>query len=236
VVRDDRSDMELAEAMAGVARTLLAEHDVDTTLARICSLAQEVVDGCEFAGISLLEGGRVTTLRSTAAIAHTLDAIQSETQQGPCVDAIKERGSYVTGSLPDERRWPEFSTRAHAETGVTSVLAVRLHAGEDTIGALNLYSSETDAFDDHDVAIAAVFSAHAGVAMARSRREEQLEQKAAGRTVIGQAIGILMEREGFDDSAAFDMLRRASQRMNVKLRDVADGIAHDVDQPGQPSE
>ena len=41
------------------------------------------------------------------------------------------------------------------------------------------------------------------------------------REVIGQAQGILMERERITADQAFDVLRRASQRMNVKLRDVA---------------
>ena len=37
--------------------------------------------------------------------------------------------------------------------GVESVLALRLFVREGTIGALNLYSSRLDAFDDHDIAV-----------------------------------------------------------------------------------
>ncbi|MDQ1374883.1 MAG: hypothetical protein QOJ09_2221, partial [Actinomycetota bacterium] len=38
---------------------------------------------------------------------------------------------------------------------------------------------------------------------------------------IEQAKGILMAREGCDEDRAFDMLRRASQRTNRKLREIA---------------
>jgi AmiR/NasT family two-component response regulator len=51
---------------------------------------------------------------------------------------------------------------------------------------------------------------------------EQLNEAMASRAVIEQAKGILMARDpGLDAAAAFEMLRSASQRENVKLRDIA---------------
>jgi|tagenome__1003787_1003787.scaffolds.fasta_scaffold18859466_1 hypothetical protein len=41
------------------------------------------------------------------------------------------------------------------------------------------------------------------------------------RTVIGKAIGILMERYQMNEERAFAFLTRASQPGNIKLRDVA---------------
>ena len=46
----------------------------------------------------------------------------------------------------------------------------------------------------------------------------------AGRTVIGQAQGLLMERLGLDAAQAFDYLRRVSQTSHRKLSDVADEL------------
>jgi AmiR/NasT family two-component response regulator len=45
------------------------------------------------------------------------------------------------------------------------------------------------------------------------------------RDVIGQAKGILMERLKVTPEDAFDLLRRASQQLNIKLREVARGLA-----------
>ncbi len=159
-----------------------------------------------------------------------MDRIQSETQEGPCVDAIKEHEVFITGSLAEEERWPQFARRAHELTGVNSVLSLRLFASEDTMGSLNLYSKAPDAFDDEDIAVGSVFAAHAAVALAGATREEQLEAKADSRNVIGMAKGMIMARQEVSDDEAFAILRRASQRANVKLRDMADRIVHPVDE------
>ena len=92
------------------------------------------------------------------------------------------------------------------------------------MGALNLYSTKPDAFDETDVAMGSVFAAHAAAAMSAVRREEHLERKAETRDLIGRAKGILMARSDLDDDQAFDMLRRASQRLNVKLVAVAEQV------------
>lgn len=52
-------------------------------------------------------------------------------------------------------------------------------------------------------------------------REEQLQQGIESRDVIGQAKGMLMDREGIHADEAFGMLRTISQRTNLKLREVA---------------
>ncbi len=227
-------DVELAEIFAEVARALLEEHDVEGTLDRICVLAVKTMDACEAAGISIASGPRISSLSTSDALPRILDDIQSETQEGPCVDAIKEHEVFMTGALSEEARWPEFSRRAHEETGVQSILSLRLFASGDTMGALNLYSTQADAFDDQDIATGSVFAAHAAVALSSAQREAQLEDKAATRDLIGMAKGIIMARQHVSDDEAFAILRRASQRMNVKIRELADRVVHPPldEQPG----
>ncbi|MEN3314512.1 MAG: hypothetical protein V7605_746 [Acidimicrobiaceae bacterium] len=220
------SEVGLAETLADVARTLLDESDVDSTLERICELAVQTVDGCETAGISIATGSRVTSRVRSDDVPRIVDQIQSETQEGPCVDAIQQHQVFVTGSLTEERRWPNFARRAHDETGVESVLAMRLFTNGDTMGALNLYSSRRDAYNDQDIAVASVFAAHAAVALATAQKAAHLEAKADGRDIIGMAKGIIIARQHVSDQEAFDILRRASQRMNIKLRELADQVVH----------
>lgn len=227
----------IAETFASVARSL-AEHqgDLQEALRTIVELAAATLEACEYAGISLVERGRITSPASSDDIPRRVDEIQSEVGEGPCVDAIREHEIFTTGDLPGEARWPRFSPRAHAETGVRSVLSIRLFVEEDTMGALNLYSTGADAFDESDVALGSVFAAHAAVAMLAARRQQTLEEKAASRDVIGRAKGILMARSGVTDEQAFEMLKAASQRMNVKLRDVAQQVADQRPAPPAPTE
>ncbi|HEX2024084.1 MAG TPA: ANTAR domain-containing protein [Acidimicrobiales bacterium] len=218
--------VQVAETFAKVASALAAgRDDLQSALDQIVRLAVENLDACEFAGISLVEKGTITSPASSNDVPRKVDAIQSETGEGPCIDAIKEHEVFQTGDLRNEKRWPQFSSRAHEETGICSILSIRLFIEEDTMGALNLYSTASDAFDDSDVALSSVFAVHASVAMSAARREETLEQKARSRDMIGRAKGILMARSGATDDEAFEMLKKASQRMNVKLRDIAQRVA-----------
>jgi hypothetical protein len=77
-----------------------------------------------------------------------------------------------------------------------------------------------------------VFSARAGVAAAnaaafaelqgeRALLTRRLEDALHSRAVIDQAVGILIERERLGPEEAFQMLRSASQKLNVKLRVIA---------------
>jgi AmiR/NasT family two-component response regulator len=73
------------------------------------------------------------------------------------------------------------------------------------------------------------------------KREEliALEQEVDGlrtalgtRTVIGKAIGVIIEREGVNETEAFEILKVMSQHSNVKLRDVAARLAKDAQPTG----
>jgi GAF domain-containing protein len=215
-----------ADAFAEIARSLLAEHDVQHTLQKICDLAVETIDGCDHAGISFLKGRKIDTPAATDDVPRQVDAIQYEVGEGPCLDAIREHEVFATGDLGHERRWPKFAARAQRETGITSMLCFRLFVDGDTLGALNLYSKATDAFGEESRTVGLAFAAHAAVALSNALHDEQMEEALQSRDLIGQAKGILMAREHVSADEAFDMLKRASQRLNVKLRDLAGTIAH----------
>jgi GAF domain-containing protein len=159
-------------------------------------------------------------------VAEQIDAIQTEVGEGPCLSAIAEHEVFHSDDLEHEHRWPAFARRAHEETGVRSMMGFRLFTEERTIGALDLYSKHPNAFDDDTAAIGSVLAVHASVALAHAQEREQPHQAITSRDVIGEAKGILMARGGVSDEEAFDLLRKASQRLNVKLRDVADRIVH----------
>ena len=225
---NDDADLQLAQTFSQIARILIAEADPQATLQRIVSLAVKTIESCEHAGISVVEGKIVTSPASSDEVPAIVDRIQSETGEGPCVDAIREHQVFQTGNLSEERRWPMFTRRAIAESGIESVLSLRLFANE-TMGSLNLYSTQIDAFDDRDVAVATVFAAHAAVAWSTSQAIENLKVGLVTRQLVGQAVGLLMVRQNMSDSDALDALKRASQRLNIKLREVAERIVYPED-------
>jgi GAF domain-containing protein len=89
------------------------------------------------------------------------------------------------------------------ERGLRSQIGLRLYADHETLGALNLYSTSEDTIDPDVLHMAELFAAHASLALGKVRREEQLNAALLTRKVIGQAIGILMERHELDEDGAF---------------------------------
>ncbi len=217
---------DLAEAFAEMARTLLSAHSVQETLQRIVDLAVQTIDGCDHAGVSLVKEGRVTTPAASDDVPPSVDRLQYEADEGPCVDAIEQHEVFRVADLSNEaERWPRFAPQVTAETEVRSMLSFRLFVEEETLGALNLYSKVADAFDEEDEHVGTVFAAHAAMALSSAQREEHLQTAIESRDVIGQAKGVLMARQNVSSEEAFDILRRASQRLNVKLREVAGRVA-----------
>lgn len=235
--RRPESGSELAGQFAAVARALESESSVEATLQRTVEVARLIVPGCHHAGITVLRRGRPETPAATDAVSAAVDAVQYEAGEGPCLSAILEDDVFRTGDLARETRWPKFSGSAVERTGVRSVLAYRLFTEDDTLGALNLYSRERDAFDDESVAVGSIFTAHAALAFARARERAQisgLEQAVASNRAIGMAIGILMAIGRVGQDEAFDLLRTVSQRTNRKLREIADDVVHTGQLPELP--
>jgi AmiR/NasT family two-component response regulator len=104
---------------------------------------------------------------------------------------------------------------------------------EDSLGALNLYSKRTNAFDERAQAYGQVLAAHGAIAMSAADEHlvaEQLTSALESNREIGVAVGILMIQSNTDRVGAFRILSEASQRMNVKLRDLAARIIAGAEQ------
>jgi hypothetical protein len=174
------------------------------------------------------------TPAETDPLASRLDEIQYRLDEGPCVAATRTPGLGVTFSadLGAGREYPRFGPEA-ARLGVHSVLSVGMFPGGPTPrhGALNVYSRVADGLDELDRDLALVLAAHAATALtatiastAADLELATLRQAISSRDVIGQAKGILMERRGITADEAFDVLRTASQSLNVKLTQVAETL------------
>lgn len=228
------TDGSLAERMADAARELQEQHDPRTTLDRAVHLAVANIEGADAAGISIVHAReRIDTEAVTDAMATRGDELQYETGEGPCLDAIWEEQTTYSPCLADDRRWPQWGPRVSEETGAQSVLAFQLFTTGDTVGALNLYSRTHDGFDDTDREEGLAIAAHIAIAVAGAKEIEMLSDSRDTRTVIGKALGILMERFDLADDDALALLIRLTSAGNAKLRDVAAEIAQTRRLPGE---
>ncbi len=220
----DEHDMaELAISFAHMSRRLLAEDSVDSTLQAIVGHAVGRIDGCEEASIMVLNRKRhLDTVASTSEVGRESDHIQTKEQEGPCFDAIihQQEAFRVADMGNDGRRWPRYAPQARA-VGIGSMMGFLLFTDREILGALNFYSSRPNAFTERSEQVGWVFASHAAVAFAGARSQTQLRVAIETRQGIGEAMGIVMDRLKVTEDEAFDVLRRASQERNVKLRELA---------------
>ena len=174
------------------------------------------------------------TVASTDHRTRQLDEQQYEEQGGPCLEALRTGLPVVVADMRAETRWAPYPARA-AELGAASSMSYPLIIQGQSIGALNLYSFHPMAPDTGLQARAAQLAANAAGALAVAMRLAQHTQEAANlrialtsRSTIDNAVGILMGQQQCTAEEAFDLLRRASQHRNVKLRELATQIVEGV--------
>jgi GAF domain-containing protein len=214
---------------------VLGQGALDALLHTVVSLARATVDGTDGVSVSVVRGEGYATATATDDVVRELDAVQYQERSGPCVEAIDTAEQVAVARAEAGARYPRFAASAQ-QRFMTGVLSTPLTAGDDVLGALNCYSASTERFSAGAADVATQIAGHASVLLANATTlsaatttNEQLEQALVSRDVIGQAKGILMERQGCSAEDAFDVLRRASQRQNRKLtavaQDVVDGRA-----------
>jgi GAF domain-containing protein len=221
------SDASAASSLAAAARILVAQRSFEETLDAIAQTARESLPGFEHVGISLVaRSGEVETKAATDPLVLELDHAQYDIDEGPCLSALREEPVVVVPDIRHEQRWPRYLPSA-LKAGLRSQMAVRLFLEQEgTLGGLNLYSTSRDRIDPGTEDLATSFASHAAIALHQARELANLHDALASRKLIGQAIGIVMERYQMNEERAFAFLVRASSHSNVKLRDIAQELVN----------
>jgi GAF domain-containing protein len=208
---------------------MVADVPLGETLHRIATLATEAVPPTVAVGLSLLdERGHVSTSVYTDPLSPEVDEAQYRDQQGPCLEAFRKGATVRVDDTRQTRDdWPAFSEKAAAR-GVLSVLSIPLLTPHGSVGALNLFATEAGAYTEESEAAAADFGTQASVAITNALAywrvfdlTEGLRAAIQSRETIGLAKGLIMAANKCSSDEAFHILVRASQRENVKLRDLA---------------
>ncbi|MDN0199449.1 GAF and ANTAR domain-containing protein [Streptomyces sp. S.PNR 29] len=202
---------------------------LDTLLSDLTDRAVQQVASTAACSITVRRAERLLTLAGSRGLPSGLDQRQYENGSGPCVAAAETGDEQYVPDLVAETRWPTYTAYA-LSCGVRCVLALPLAVEGGTGAAINFYGLEPQALGEQRE-VARVFADRAADAVNTALRFEEQRQSTAdvrtallSRSVIDQAIGILMARERIDAQHALERLRRASQHTNVKLRDLCSDL------------
>jgi GAF domain-containing protein len=235
-VRDHGSRLgPLAQQFATLTYSLLDARTIEDVLSQVVDAATWVIPEADLVSVTVrAPDGRYHTPAYSDELAVRLDTAQYEAGEGPCLCAAVPDGPALA-ECPDlalDTRWPNYAPRAVA-LGVRSVLALTLPMPKGRLaGALNLFCRTPHGLDTVDRGMALLLATHASLALAATDavteaqlREVDLKRAIDSRDVIGQAKGIIMARKGVDAADAFDILRKASMDLNIKLVKLAESVA-----------
>jgi GAF domain-containing protein len=206
------------------AQFALELHDVDgveETVEAVAQFALQAV-GCTAASVVLIvKSCRPVLMSLTDPVLGEVYREQLAAGTGPLLDTISSEQVVLIDDVATESRWSAQWVRQMTDAGIRSAVHMPLSVTRKAEAVLSLYSDQLYAFTDDDLAIAGILARHASVAIASARNEVSMYAAVDARKLVGQAMGILMERFDLTGEMAFEVLKRYSQDYNRKLRDVA---------------
>jgi GAF domain-containing protein len=232
---------ELAAVHARLAGVLLTEQTVETALQLITSLAKDTLPGSLGSGVTLMRAdGSPATSAATEPLVETLDQLQYQLGEGPCLTAWSCTAIVRSDDLAAEERWPTWSRRA-ADVGMRSVLSTPMEAGGATWGAVKVYSATADAYDERGEDLlrrfadqAAIFVSNVHLSQSAQRISDELKATLRSRDVIAKATGIMMARRSMDSDRAYRQLLWLARRARMPLSELAERIVASPTPPDTP--
>lgn len=189
--------------------------------------------------ITVLRPKKTPATASSRPGAALITPLELHHGDGPGLTAMRTAGTVLMADLRSDLRWPEYATAARQQ-GVLSVLSIPADLEGDTKGVLTLYCSHPVASGSDGISAAEAFVRRASKGLKLALRMLKLEETRDGmsaamqtRTVIDLATGAIMAQNRCSQSAAFKVLRDASNSRNMKLREVAAAVVASVAGAGE---
>jgi putative methionine-R-sulfoxide reductase with GAF domain len=210
-------DDDLRQSLAALSQLATAQMKFADVLTRVSEFAVLAIPNADGVGLMLVEARHAENVVASAPFVAEVEAVQLRIDEGPCITAITEARVVRSGSLDTDPQWPHFGPEV-GDLGVRSALAVPLRNDGDVLGALNVYSHQSDAFDERAVGLGELFAVPAAIAVHNAQVlshaklvAARLETALTQRAVIDQAMGILIGRVGCTAEEASNALRRMSE-------------------------
>ncbi|WP_378741870.1 GAF and ANTAR domain-containing protein [Nocardia brasiliensis] len=230
----------LVDAMAAITTSITADADPGTVLYQITGACLELLDA-EASGIILSDPRAAFAVAAASdERARLVELLQSQTEQGPCVDVIRtNRPVEVNDLRQDPTRWPGF-TAAATEQGYRSLMAVPMRLNGQPVGGLNVLYSDVVYFGEYQRQVANMLAGSAVLVLTCERDENRvarLVERTLGllndRAAIAHAVGLLAGVLDLSLPGARALLERHARNNGSALRQTARRIIDGTLTPAQ---
>jgi GAF domain-containing protein len=214
------------------ARLLANDYAVSDALHDLVDGVTKVV-GITGAGVSLVNGDRITFATAANEAVTVIERLQEGTQAGPCLDAHRSGQPVLVADVTDHsERWPALAQAAPA-VGLVAVAGIPMQLNGTRLGALNLYHSARREWSDDEVNMARLLADMATGSVANASRLDKVRHTTAqlqvaldSRIIIEQAKGVLAGETNISVDEAFRVLRHHARNNNASLHSVADAVVN----------
>jgi hypothetical protein len=227
-------DAVIARQLARLTSTLTTSANAPDP-DQVMAVLLMAVPSADHGGLTLLRERRAPlSLGPRGEVPWLVDRLQHACQEGPFHAPPAAHGVVLVDDLASDPRWLTFGPECLQETGVRSMLCLRMALGGTDRAALVLYASRPHAFDEGDVttsSLLAPFAALAAESYLRAHDVDNLRAALGTSRQIGTAVGILMARRRVSSEEAFALVRKASMDLNRKVHDIAVEVVTTGDLP-----
>ncbi len=233
--RDGGRSAQLAESFVTLADSLVADYDVVEVLEGLVRNCVELLQVEQVGMLLTDQRGHLQVVAASSEATRLIELLQLQSEEGPCLECVRTGAPVTVPELATQQeRWPTFAPSALG-VGFAAVHALPLRLRSDTIGALNLFTTNpASTLGTDDLRIAQALADVATIAILQQRSisrasllAEQLQTALNSRVVVEQAKGVLAERGSLDMQAAFDRLRAYARAHNERLSDVATRVVRE---------
>lgn len=225
------AEEQVSITVAGITARLAARHDGLTILGSVTDACRTLL-AADATGVLISDPrGGLEVIAASDENARFTELLQTQTDQGPCVDCLVENAVTTSVDLDaDERRWPEFVPRATG-AGYRSMFAFPLRLIDRAVGGVNLlYTSRTD-LAEAELRLGQALADLAVLGLTQERDQRRVDRLAEqtlttlnDRVHIGQAVGIVAGSLDITPDDARARLTDHSRHTGQSLRDVAKAV------------
>jgi transcriptional regulator with GAF, ATPase, and Fis domain len=222
----------LVRTLVELADHLVEDFDVIDVLTVLGDRCVETLDVASAGVMLAASSGELQVIASSSDAMRNLELFELQANEGPCVDCYQSGLPIVNLELTaTDGRWPRFTRRA-INNGFHSVHSLPMHLKDNTIGALNMFRTNTGPLRAEDVLVAQALADVATIVIIQHQTtidaqmlNSQLNEALNSRIIIEQAKGKLSEAAGIDMDDAFRRLRSHARSHSLRLTDVAHAVA-----------
>ncbi|NNM45122.1 ANTAR domain-containing protein [Knoellia koreensis] len=188
-------------------------------------LTARLLPGADHVCISTLMPDRsLLTRAATDEVALHMDALETEAQEGPCLDAIEADAVQRDPDIARNTPWPRLQRLVLGRTPVRGMLGYRLLTDTGQQSALDIFSDRpgvltTDVADQG--ALIASFVSVALTAAGRRDTADDLRRGLDDDREVGKAVGLLMASHRIPEERAMALLEEVSRTTGERLAVVA---------------